>query len=388
MSAPAYDVDLYDDAALAAPHTIYRTIRDLGPVVRLPRHDLWAVGRFADVRTVLRDHATFSSAHGVGVDSAVNAGSVGNTVQSDPPEHTRQRQLVRAPLGVPALEPVAPRIRAEADALVDRLVVRGRFDAIADFARHLPLTIVSKLVGLPEDGRARMLEWASATFDALGPMNERGRDALPLVREFRGYCQRPETLEGLAPDGWAATLRRAAERDGIAPERCVAMMRDYISPSLDTTILATGSLLRLLGTHPEQWEAVRADPSLIPGAINETVRLESPIRGFTRRAARDCEIGGTPVPEGARVLVLYASANRDERKWPDAERFDVRRDVRDHVGFGFGIHVCVGMHLARLEMTALLTALARRVPRFTVGEPTWLRNNVLHGLAALPVIIG
>ena len=386
-STPHYDADLYSDAAIAEPYGHYRAIRDAGPAVWLPRNNMWVVGRFADVRAVLRDHQTFSSARGVAANPEVNDMSIGNTVTSDPPEHTKMRGIIRAPLTPPALEAIAPQVQAGADALVERLVKRGSFDAIEDLARHLPVTIVSELVGLPEAGRAHMLRWASATFDALGPMNDRARAALPAITELRTYCQRPDTIANMKPDGWAAAIWKAAERGEISPERCPVMMRDYISPSLDTTILATGSLIWLFGRHPEQWDRVRSDPALIPSAISEAVRLESPIRGFTRHVTRDCLIDGTPVPAGARVLVLYASANRDERKWTDPERFDVLRDVREHVGFGFGIHVCVGMHLARLEMTALLTALARRVSRFELGAPVWAANNVLHGLQSLPVTL-
>ena len=384
-SAPNYDIDLYSDEAIADPYPHYQAIRDAGPVVRLPKNDLWAVGRFADVRRVLRDHQTFSSAQGVAANEATNAASLGNTITSDPPEHTKKRSIIGAPLAPRALESVRPRIEAEAQALVERLVARGRFDVVADLARHLPLTIVSDLVGLPEDGRANMLRWAAATFDVLGTQNDRWQAAVPHVQEFHAYCNNPAIAESLRPDGWAAALWQAAERGDVALDKCPAMMRDYISPSLDTTILATASLIWLFGRHPEQWDLVRNDASLIPSAINEAVRLESPLRGFTRVTTKDCDVDGIHVPAGARVLVLYASANRDERKWHEPERFDVRREVREHLGFGFGAHTCAGMHLARMEMTALVTALAARVNRFEVSDPVWASNNVLHGFASLSV---
>jgi cytochrome P450 len=384
---PTYDVDLYADEVILEPYDHYRAIRDLGPAVWLPRHDLWCLARFEDVRTALRDHNTFSSAKGIAANEIVNTQSLGNTITTDPPEHRGMRNIIRAPLTVPALQEVAPIIAEEAERLVERLVRRGSFDAMSDCARHLPVTIVSRLVGLPEEGRANMLGWASATFDALGPMNERGVDALPKIREMHRYCMDERTLNGLSPDGWAAAIGRAADDGRIPRTKCPAMMRDYISPSLDTTIFATGSLLWQFGQHPDQWEKIRSDQALIAAAINEAIRLESPIRGFTRVSTRELTYDHETIPAGSRFLLLYASANRDERKWDDPDRFDVARDSREHLGFGFGAHVCVGMHLARLEITALVKAFARRVNRFELGQPTWAINNVLRGFDRLPMTV-
>jgi cytochrome P450 len=164
-------------------------------------------------------------------------------------------------------------------------------------------------------------------------------------------------------------------------------MRDYLGPSLDTTILATGSLIALLARHPGQWDLLRADPGLIPNAIEEAIRLESPIRGFTRALVADHAVDGMTLPAGARVLLLFASANRDERKWQDADRFDIRRDVTGSVGFGAGIHMCAGMHLARIEIRALLEALVRRVARIEAEDPVPFRNNTLRGPARLDVTV-
>lgn len=383
----AYDVDLYSDEAILEPYRHYRAIRELGPAVWLPRHDLWCLARFDEVRTALRDYNTFSSAQGIAANDIINTQSLGNTITTDPPDHAKMRGIIRAPLAVPALQKIAPVIEQEADRLVERLVHQKSFDAMLDCARHLPVTIVSRLVGLPEEGRANMLRWASATFDALGTMNDRGRDALPQIRELHRYCMDERTLRGLSPEGWAAAIWRAAEGGQIPQAKCPAMMRDYISPSLDTTIFATGSLLWLFGRFPDQWEKVRSNEALIPGAINEAIRLESPIRGFTRVSTRELTYGDQKIPSGSRVLLLYASANRDERKWVDPEQFDVTRDTRDHLGFGFGAHVCVGMHLAGLEITALVKAFSRHVSRFELGEPTRAMNNVLRGFERLPMTV-
>ncbi|MBV9559613.1 MAG: cytochrome P450 [Bradyrhizobium sp.] len=382
-----YDVDLYADDTILEPYGHYRAIRDLGPAVFLPKHDLWCLARYEEVRAALREYNTFSSAQGVAANDVINTQSLGNTITTDPPEHNKMRRVIKGPLAAPALAPIAPAIEEEAERLVDRLMRQKSFDGITECAQHLPVTIVSKIVGLPEGGRANMLRWASATFDALGTMNERGREALPHIQELHRYCTDEDTLAGLSSDGWAAAIWRAAD-DGRVPHwKCPAMMRDYVSPSLDTTILATGSLLWLFGRFPEQWEMVRSDESLIAGAINEAIRLESPIRGFTRVSTRELSYDDEAIPSGARFLLLYASANRDERKWRDPETFDVKRDARDHLGFGFGPHVCVGMHLAKLEITALVKAFARRVGRFELGEPRRATNNVLRGFARLPITV-
>lgn len=387
MDCPVYDVDLYSDDVLRDPYPHYRALRDLGAAVWLPQNGLYAVGRFDDVRAALRNPGLFSSAQGVAANDHVNEMSRGTTLASDAPLHDRLRAIIAAPLLPRALEEIGPQIRAEARRLVDDLVMRGEFDAVKDLAQHLPLTIVSKLVGLEDYGRGSMLRWASATFNVLGTMNERGCAAMTDVQEMRRYLGGAGIRNHLRPGSWGDRIFQAGERGEVEPERCPVLMRDYLGPSLDTTIFATANLILLFGRYPEQWELVLKQPALIPGAINEALRLESPIRGFTRHLTSDARIGGIDVPKASRVLLLYASANRDERKWEDPERFDVRRRASDHLGFGNGTHMCAGLHLARLEMTALLEVLVEQVQRFELGEPVLALNNVLRGLASLPVRI-
>ncbi|MET4802361.1 cytochrome P450 [Bradyrhizobium sp. LB11.1] len=382
---PAYDFDLYSDDVLRDPYPHYRALRDLGAAVWLPRNALYAVGRFEDVRAALRNPALFASAQGVAANDHVNEMSRGTTLASDAPLHDRLRAIIAAPLLPRALEEIGPQIRSEARQLVEGLVARGKFDAVSDLAQHLPLTIVSKLVGLEDHGRGSMLRWASATFNVLGTMNARGCTAMSDVQEMRGYLGGSAIRERLRPGSWGDRIFAAADRGEVEPERCPVLMRDYLGPSLDTTIFATANLILLFGQHPEQWDLVRKDAALIPGAINEALRLESPIRGFTRCVTADATIGGTLIPAGSRVLLLYASANRDERKWHEPERFDVRRRASDHLGFGNGTHMCAGLHLARLEMTALLEVLIEKVQHFEIGEPVLALNNVLRGLKSLPV---
>ena len=188
--------------------------------------------------------------------------------------------------------------------------------------------------------------------------------------------------------GWAARLFQAADDGQIELGDVGGLLIDYVAPSLDTTILGTGHLLWLLGRHPEQWARVRADPTLIPRAVDEALRFESPVRAFTRYAVADWDVDGTTIPAGSRVLVLFGSANRDERRYPEPDRFDVERDAKDHVGFGYGVHRCAGGHLAQLEMQSLLRAMVRHVETIEVGRPVALRNNVLRGWASFSAVFG
>lgn len=388
---PEYDVDLFDDGLMARPYEDYRKLRDLGPAVWLPRHGVWCIPRHLDVRRVLSDYKTFTTSKGVAMDAAVNEATSGpgraNSLTSDPPLHDEIRKVTGAPLMPRALTAIKDQIEATARALVDDICKRGTVDGMVDVAHVLPLTIVSEMVGLPEEGRKSMLRWAAATFNAMGPMNDLGAEALPQIRELHQFCINDAVPGRLKPDGWADRIYQAAARGEIPVQQCPGMMREYIGPSLDTTIFATGHLLRLLGENPDQWKLLKEDRSLLPGAINEALRMESPIRLFSRYVRADAAFDDIVVPEGQRLLVLYASANRDERKWQDPDRFDITRKSADHVAFGFGVHTCAGMHLAKLEITSLINAMLDRIERFEVGQPVISRNNTLRGFDRLPLTV-
>ncbi len=232
-----------------------------------------------------------------------------------------------------------------------------------------------------------MLEWGEATFDAMGPLNERCTHALTKLPELFGYAARIAASGNLQPGSFGAGVIEA-ERDGrITKAQCPQLFTAYLVPSLDTTISAVGSAIWLFGRYPDQWDRVRTNPSLIPNAFEEVLRLESPIQSFTRKATSNYNVEGISIPAGARVVVLFASANRDERKWEHADTFDVTRNTTGHLGFGYGIHLCAGASLARLEGQAILNALARRVDRFDLGTSIRKLNNVIRGLKTLTVTV-
>lgn len=386
-TVPRSDIDLFTDEAILEPYENYRALRDAGPAVWLDRYNVFALPRYREVFEVLRDHKTFSSASGTGLTNEINQLLQGNTLASDPPEHDRIRAVTGPPLTPRALREFRDDITSRADELVGQLIDKGSFDAVTDFAQVFPTSLVPDMIGWPAEERENLLKWASAGFNAIGPLNDRTLACLPALQEMDAFVQKLVREENLSPDGWGDRLLKKG-RKGEVPEGLLpALLIDYLAPSLDTTISALGTAVWAFGNHPEQWDMIRENPKLIPAAVSEVVRFESPIRGFARRATRDTTLDGVPIERDQWVFILYASANRDERHWEDPERFDITRDATGHVGFGYGVHRCMGQPLARLEIEALLTSLAARVTRLEVGEPEWALNNIIRAIGALPVTL-
>jgi cytochrome P450 len=388
ITSPRTDVDLYTEDAITSPYENYRMLRDLGPAVWLARNEVWAVTRYADVRAALQDPETFSSASGVSLNDQTNERMQGTTVATDPPLHDQYRPLINRPLTPKALRVHQELFQRHADALVEKLLDAGTFDVVTDFAMVFPLSVVSDVLGWPDEGREDFLSWSCAIFNTSGPMNERSIAELPAVKAMSEYTIDVINSGRLRAGSRAADLIAAAEAEQIDRDQIPSLVGAYLAPAIDTSVATLSSTLWLLGRDPSVWQAIRADHSLIPNAINEVLRYESPVRGYTRLMTRECEIGGTTLPAGSRIFLLLGAANRDERRWEEPDVFDIRRsDAKHHIAFGHGIHSCIGQSLFRMEATALFTALAERVRRIEVGEPTWGVNNVVRGLASLPVAL-
>ncbi len=381
------DIDLYCDASLQDPYRNYAIIRETGPVVHLTKLGMYCAGRYEVVKEILSRPDVFISGNGVMMNETVNnafKGGIG--LCTDGSEHARIRRVEARPLNPRALGELRETITLEANALVERLVRRGSFDAATELAQYLPLTIVSNLVGLPAEGRERMLEWAAANFDSFGPLNDRAVTALDTFQEMYDYAMTQCVRGKLKPGSWAEMLHDAADNHEISQDEARLMALSYVAPSLDTTIFAIGSAISLFATNPDQWQLLRDDPSLIASAINEVLRIESPIQGFSRFAIADHQFDDVTLPADSRVIVLYGAANRDERRWTDPERFDIRREgVARHLAFGYGEHACIGLNLAKLEMTALFSALAATVERFECVSSERVLNNTLRGFRHLEV---
>jgi cytochrome P450 len=386
--APTSTLDPYTDRALLNPWPLYRELREMGPVAWLETHRLFALTRYDVVVKALRDWEAFPSSFGVMMNDDMNQVLRGNTLCSDGDAHNRLRRVVMRPLTPVALKSLEDEVEREAEGVVDRLCARERFCATGELATYLPVTIVSNAVGLPEEGRERMMAWSTGMFNCFGPLNERARDAVPVLSEMMHYARTHAVPGKLKPGSWAEAIHDAAAAGEVPAEAVPVMMIDYMGPSLDTTIFAISSGVWLFANHPDQWDLLRDDPSLIPGAINEILRMEAPIQGFSRYVARDYDLDGVLLPKGSRAIVFYGAANRDPRQFPEPDRFDVRRDnAGRHIAFGAGPHMCLGQNLAKLEIRALFTALARRVKRFHIEEEDRALNNILRGFGKLIVTV-
>lgn len=386
QTIPAYSHDIFTRDAVLAPYTHYRAIRDLGPVVALPDLDIFAVGRYDDVRDVLSRPEVFQSGRGVALTEPVNQFTSGTTLTSDGAQHDHLRGLLAHRLTPRALRGERDRVEAAADQVIDAALAKDTIDGVTDIARAMPLSVIPDFIGLPEDCRPHVLDWAQAAMESFGPITERTPSAMENVAALGGYTASVVAEHRTPAGSLADDLVTAAERGDIPLERCPVIMVDYFAPSMETTISALSSALALFAANPAQWAALRADPSLVGGALNEVIRLESPIRGFTRYVGADTEISGVTVAEGSRLLVLFASANRDERRWDDPDRFDITRDNAEHLAFGHGVHGCAGQGMARLEVFAVLARLIDRVERIELaGDPVPVVNSITRGYESLPL---
>lgn len=376
------NLDLFSQASLRNPFEDYRALRDAGPIVKLDRPDVYAIGRFADVQTALRANDALISGEGVGFSDAFNLKKGPNVIRSDGEMHQRMRAAVMRPLSRPALATARADLKAMMKARVEALINKGWFEAMRGLASFLPIEAVSHLVGLPEAGRERMLEWAAAAFNVIGPNFD-----VADVGKMQDAFAYMSTLSEEKVSGWAAELFDAMRAGKLSLPEAMGAISAYVIPSLDTTILAKGHLLYHLACNPDQWTLLIERRDLIGSVVHEALRHGSPIRWFSRIAAQEYVVEDGVIPRGARVMLLYGCANRDERRYADPDRFDITRDNRDQLAWGTGAHMCAGMHLARLEMEVLLESLLEAGVTLEARDPVIGANAGLYGFTELPLQI-
>lgn len=386
---PLLDLDPYDEAILREPHAWHAALRDAGPFVWLNRYGMLACGRHAETARVFADHRRFVSSRGVGLsDFAAEAPwrPPSIVLEVDPPYHSKTRAAIHKALSPKAIASMSGLFEAEAVRFAADLVAKGDVDGIADFAAPFPCTVFPRAMGLTGTDPDRLLAYGAMVFNAIGPDNALRRASMARMPQIGPWLAERCAREAIAPEGLAAALYAAADAGDVTEEEAGLLVRSLLSAGVDTTVTGLGAALHALAENPDQFAALREDPSLARGAFEETLRWASPVQAFCRTANEDCEVGGVAIPAGMKILCVLAAANRDPEVFEDPDRFDIRRNVRKHLAFGTGVHGCVGQAVARAEGEAALRALAGAAARIEpAGEAVWRANNALRGLERLPL---
>jgi len=371
---------------LTDPYPAYETLRALGPVFWVERHEVWAMARHAEVEAALKDWRTFISGEGVGLQGMNPALPKPLTLQIDPPDHDKGRRV----LGRTLSPGIAKRLRAtfqkEAETKISELVDKGTFDAMRDLAEAYPMKVFPDAIGIRPDGREKLLAWSTFVFNSFGPDNEQLAATRQAGLAAQSWIMECCARSALRPDGLGMMIYEAANEGEITEQEATHLVRPFLTAGVDTTVNGIGNALLALATHPDEYRKLRERPELARNAFEEGLRYDSPVQTFFRTTSRSVEIGGVEIPAHRKVLLFMASANRDPSRWDHPDRFDIERNATGHVGFGAGIHACVGQMIARLEGELILGELARRVKSIELaGEPQRMLNNSLRGLKSLPL---
>ena len=378
------------------PYPFYHRLRSEDPVHQTAT-GFWVVTRYHDVVTVLRDQRFGREDFGPMVSAVYGDDSERvprPMVFRDPPAHTRLRSLMSKAFTSRVVQGMRPHIQEIVDQLLDRVQDARAMDVVSDLAYPLPVTVICEMLGVPAEDRDTMRQWSSdiaRSLDALGLPSDRGivkrgRAARHALGEyFRGLL--PERRRHPRADLLSLLIVAEEQGDKLTEDELLATCVLIFIAGHETTVNLIGNGLLALMQHPDQLRMVRDDPALIPGAVEELLRYDSPVQRTARVTKTEVEIGGKKIPRHALVVAAIGAANRDPSQFPDPDRFDITRRENDHIAFGFGIHYCLGAPLARIEAQIALGTLFRRMPRLALATatPQWRESSTLRGLKALPL---
>ncbi len=391
--------DLRSGASWADPWPMYSALRDTDPVhhidTGIPGQDYWVLSRHADVWRAARDHETFSSADGLTVNygelELIGLADNPPMVMQDPPAHTEFRKLVARGFTPRQVEAVEPKVRAFVVERVEQLRADGGGDIVAELFKPLPSMVVAHYLGVPEADRSHFDRWTEAIVAAsteAGGVATAGEAVLEMMGYFSGLISHRRTNPGDDTVSHLVAAGLGADGDGAGLLSILAFTFTMVAGGNDTTTGLLGGAVQLLHRHPDQRDLLAADPELIPDAVEEFLRLTSPVQGLARTATRDVTIAGRTIPAGRKVLLLYGSANRDERVYgPDAGELDVHRRPRNILTFSHGAHHCLGAAAARMQSRVALTELLARCPDFEVDEAgiVWAGGSYVRRPLSIPV---
>ncbi len=397
------DFDPLAPETVECPYPFYAAMRCEAPVYQVPGAGFFIVSRYQDIKTVLLDTATFTSRTGPGVRKEppkevleiLSQGwlPVDTLLTNDPPSHRRYRGLVNKAFTPRRVALIEPSVRTIANTLVDAFIADSRVELVSQFAVPLPLTVIANALGVPPADQALFKRWSDDAVAPLGGMitPERELECAKSTVEFQRYFAAKLDERRAAPQDDVLTDLINARLEGETPLNTAEMLnilQQLLVAGNETTTNLIASAMLLLLQNPQQLASVCADRSLIPNFVEEALRFESPVQGLFRMAKVETELGGVKIPAGSRLVLMYASGNRDDQEFPQADRFDIcRANAKDHFAFGAGIHYCLGASLARLEATVAFETLLGRLPHIRLAEGqndyTHTPSFILRGLKAL-----
>jgi len=388
-----YDPELHQD-----PYPVYRWLRDEAPVHHNERLRFYTLSRYADVFDALQTPETFISGKGVMVglpagDDGTAAAAVPLLITTDRPRHTQLRALVSRAFTPRRVARLEPRIRAIARTLLDNLKGRHEFDLVRDFSAPLPTIVIAELLGVPPEDQEWFKEKSTevAQFDPTKVDRSRAAEAMGPALELGRYLAAVLEQRRKEPRDDLLTALLAAEIDGerLGESELIGFSFLLLVAGNETTTNLISNAAILLDRHRDQRRLLLEDPTRIPGAVEEFLRYDSPVQGLGRTLTAPVTLHGVTMPEGSKVLLLFGSANRDERRISEPERFDVLRDPNPHLAFGFGAHFCLGANLARLEARIAFEELLARLPDYRMTQARVERtcSGPIRGALSLPVAV-
>ena len=378
------------------PYPVYAALRERDPVHRSRLMNSWLFSRHTDIDLILRDHQRFGNDPRKGNLSRRQRANLPpddefTMLFLDPPDHKRLRALVNKAFTPKAVNALEPHIRSLLQGLLDDIDDPAGFDLMKAVAQPLPVIVIAEMLGIPAEDRAQFKVWSDQRARTLEPViDAQEREASEAAARALDAYFRPIIKERRAApknDIVSALAQAEEEGDRLTEREMLNMLRLLLIAGNETTTNLIGNGVLALLRHPEQLQRLRDDPSLIPSAVDELLRFDSPVQTDFRRALTDCEVNGFPLKQRDNIVVLLGAANRDPDVFENADALDVARGDRSHLSFGRGIHHCIGAPLARLEGRVVLEVLLERFSRISLrdGQPRFRNSIVLRGLESLPV---